>query len=367
MTQVFTTNNLVRTSTFFQNAGVSITFVFLPIIAKNTSQSFFEIGLIIAAFSLAQILSSMFFGRVSDKKGNRLFFIQAGFVVSSIVFALHYLADDSLMLFLARISAGIATGIMIPAMLAYSYESSTEKTKVASVISFQALGWLAGIIAAGISNDEKIIFLVSAGFFAVGFLFSLKLPKVSSEKLLGKGLTKQVIVKNKTLFFSLLLRHTGATAVWAILPIVLTENMGARLYEVSIVYIANTLTSFIIMTMMGTRLKINNVTKFKIGLGLTIFVFIGLALVKEWWMTFPFMALVGLSWAFLYIGGNVHLMENNPKSTSTGIFSSTISIVSVVGPLVAGAIASYFGFVSVMYFAGAISFSAFLISLAIKR
>ncbi|MGI0010154.1 MAG: MFS transporter [Nitrosopumilaceae archaeon] len=366
MTQVFTTNNLVRTSTFFQNAGVSITFVFLPIIAKNTSQSFFEIGLIIAAFSLAQILSSMFFGRVSDKKGNRLFFIQAGFVVSSIVFALHYLADNSLLLFLARISAGIATGIMIPAMLAYSYESSTEKTKVASVISFQALGWLAGIIAAGISNDEKIIFLVSAGFFAVGFLFSLRLPKISSEKLVGKGLTKQVIVKNKTLFFSLLLRHTGATAVWAILPIVLTE-MGAQLYEVSIVYIANTLTSFVVMTMMGTRLRINNVTKFKIGLGLTIFVFIGLALVKEWWMTFPFMVLVGLSWAFLYIGGNVHLMENNPKSTSTGIFSSTISIASVIGPLVAGAIASYFGFVSVMYFAVAISFSAFLISLAIKK
>jgi DHA1 family multidrug resistance protein-like MFS transporter len=367
MTQAFITSNLVRTSTFFQNAGVSITFVFLPIIAKNTSQSFFEIGLIIAAFSLAQILSSMFFGRISDKKGNRIFFIQTGFVVSSIVFALHYLADNSLLLFLARISAGIATGIMIPAMLAYSYESSAEKTKVASIISFQALGWFAGIIAAGISNDEKIIFLVSAGFFAIGFLFSLKLPKIPSEKLEGNGLTKQVIVKNKILFFSLLLRHIGATAVWAILPIILTENMGAHLYEVSIVYIANTLTSFVVMTMMATRMRINNVTKFKIGLGLTIFVFIGLALVKEWWLTFPFMALVGLSWAFLYIGGNVHIMENNPKSTSTGIFSSTISIASVVGPLVAGAIASYFGFVSVIYFASGIAFSAFLISLAIKK
>lgn len=60
-------------------------------------------------------------------------------------------------------------------------------------------------------------------------------------------------------------------------------------------------------------------------------------------------------------------MENNPLSTSTGIFSSTLSISSVVGPIIAGTIAFYYDFVSVMYFAVAIIVCAFLISLKIKK
>jgi len=60
-------------------------------------------------------------------------------------------------------------------------------------------------------------------------------------------------------------------------------------------------------------------------------------------------------------------MENNPRSTSTGIFSSTLSIATVVGPVTAGAIALVFGYVEVMYFAIAIVVCAFIVSLKIKK
>ncbi len=60
-------------------------------------------------------------------------------------------------------------------------------------------------------------------------------------------------------------------------------------------------------------------------------------------------------------------MENNPKSTSTGIFSSTLSISMVIGPIIAGTIAFYLDYVYVMYFAVAIIICAFSISLKIKR
>ena len=39
-------NNLVRSATFFQHAGISIVFVFMPIIAKGVTDSIFEIGLV---------------------------------------------------------------------------------------------------------------------------------------------------------------------------------------------------------------------------------------------------------------------------------------------------------------------------------
>ncbi|MFQ6025384.1 MAG: MFS transporter [Nitrosopumilaceae archaeon] len=365
--KALTTSNLVRSVTFFLHAGIAITFVFMPIIAKGVTESVFEVGLIVASFSFSQILSEIYFGRISDKKGNRLVFIQTGLAGCAVAFGLHYFADDAFLLLLARIVAGITTGLMIPALLAYTYEASKEKAKVATVISFHALGWLAGIVAAGVVNDERVIFLASSALFVVGLLISTKLPKIYSKKELGKGLTKHVIVKNKFLFSSLLLRHTGAASVWTILPIVLMDLMGAQLYEISIVYVANTLTAFVVMNLMGSKLRINNVTKFKIGIGLTIFVFIGLSLITEWWMAMPFMSLVGVAWSFFYIGGNIHLMENNPKSTSTGIFNSTLSISHVIGPVIAGSIAFLFDYVFVMYFAAAIAFCGFLVSLKITK
>ena len=360
-------NNLVRSATFFQHAGISIVFVFMPIIAKGVTDSIFEIGLIVASFSFAQILSEIYFGRHSDKRGTRLRFIRFGFIGCAAAFGLHYFADDIVLLFIVRIAAGIATGIMIPAMIAYAYEANSDKKRAATVISFHALGWLAGIAAAGFANDLKLIFLISSAFFVIGFFFTSKMPNTLQEKEIEPGTTKRVISKNKYMFLSLLLRHIGAASVWVILPIMLIEKLGAELYEISIVYVANTMTAFVLMNLMASKIKISNVTKFKIGIGGTTFVFVGLAVITEWWMAMPFMALVGGTWAFLFIGGNFHLMENNPRSTSTGIFSSTISIATVIGPVISGGIAFLLDYVAVMYFAIAVIVCAFVVSLKIKK
>jgi len=181
-----------------------------------------------------------------------------------------------------------------------------------------------------------------------------------------KGIIKKIIVKNKFLFSSLLIRHVGAAAAWTVLPIMLMEYFGAELYQVSMVYVANTLTAFLVMNLMSKRIQIQNITKFKIGIGMTVIVFVGLALITEWWMAWPFMAIVGCSWAFLFIGGNFHLMENNPRSTSTAIFSSTLAISTVIGPVIAGVIAYYTNYTAVMVFAIIVTLSAFIISTKMK-
>ena len=359
-------NNLVRGTTFFQHSGIAITFVFMPIIASTVAKSVFEIGIVVASFAFAQILTETYFGRMSDRKAKRLLFIRAGFILCAITFGLHYFADNTTYLIIARLGAGIASGIMIPPMLAYAYEAGKGKSKVASVISFHALGWLAGIVAAGFANDEKLIFVVSSCFFIIGFIISLKLPKIQTEKIVEKGIIKKIIVKNKFLFSSLLIRHIGAAAAWTVLPIMLMEYFGAELYQVSMVYVANTLTAFLVMNLMSKRIQIQNITKFKIGIGMTVIVFVGLALITEWWMAWPFMAIVGCSWAFLFIGGNFHLMENNPRSTSTAIFSSTLAISTVIGPVIAGVIAYYTNYTAVMVFAIIVTLSAFIISTKMK-
>ncbi len=121
------------------------------------------------------------------------------------------------------------------------------------------------------------------------------------------------------------------------------------------------------MNVMVCKIHPSNVTKFKIGVGLTTFVFVGFSVVTEWWMTIPFMAMVGATWTFLFIGGNFHMMENNPHSTSAGIFGSTLSVATVVGPVITGSIAFLFDYAAVMYFAIAIIICAFVVSLKIQK
>ena len=180
--------------------------------------------------------------------------------------------------------------------------AGTEKKKVASVISFHALGWLAGITAAGITNDTSLIFLVSIRSFPSWFRNNFKITRFKIRERAAPGTTKKIISRNRFLFLSLLLRHIGAASVWTILPLMIVEELGGEMYHVSVVYVSNTVAAFVIMTLMATRIHMNNVTKFKIGIGMTTFVFIGLSFVSEWWQAMPFMALVGGTWAFLYIG-----------------------------------------------------------------
>ena len=99
---------------------------------------------------------------------------------------------------------------------------------------------------------------------------------------------------------------------------------------------------------------------------MTVIVFVGLSMITDWWMAMPFMAIVGCSWAFLFIGGNFHLMENNPRSTSTAIFSSTLAFSTVIGPVIVGAIAYYTDYTVVMYFSIIVTLSAFIISSKMK-
>ena len=337
----------------------------MPILAKKVTDSIFEIGIIVSMFSLAQILSELYFGKISDKKEKRLAFIRFGFLGCAITFGLHYFADDTISLLIIRICAGGTSGMMIPAMLAYIYESGKNKKKVASVISFHALGWLVGIIIGGLTNNEKSIFIVSSMLFLIGFIISIKLSEITIVNKIDRG-TKEIFLKNKFLFLSLLLRHIGAASVWTILPIMLIEVLNAEFYEISFVYVSNTLTAFIIMNLMAYKINLKNTTKFKIGIGLTVFVFVGLLTISEWWMAIPYMSLVGATWAFIFIGGNFHLMGNNPKSTSTGIFSSTLSIASVIGPILAGIFAFYFNYTFVIYFAIIIITIACMVSLKTK-
>ena len=170
---------------FFQNSGIGVLFVFLPILGNNFTDSLVDVGIIISVFFMAQFASSIYFGKMSDKRKERLLFIRAGFAVCTVTFGASYFIQDSAHLFLSMVGTGMATGIMIPAIMAYVYEVHDQKAKSAAVISFHTLGWAAGILVTGLVNNEGIIFLVISAMFLAGFAISMTLKPVPA--IIGNG------------------------------------------------------------------------------------------------------------------------------------------------------------------------------------
>ena len=350
---------------FFQNSGIGILFVFLPVLSRSFTESLVDVGVMVGVFYMAQFLSSAYFGKVSDKRRERLLFIRAGFAICALAFGVSYFVQDSTHLFVSMVGTGAAAGIMTPAILAYVYESNSQKQKSAAVISFHTLGWLAGILVGGVISDGNVIFLVVSAMFMAGFGVSLRLKPCETRIEHGVSIIK-VFMKNRMVYFSMLLRHFGAAAVFTILPLFLIETLGADIFQVSIVYVTNMVVSFAVMFLMASKIRLCNVRAFKIGVALSIVAFSSMLFANEWWEVVPFMAIIGVSWGLVYVGASLHLMANNPKSTSIGIFNSMISLGQIVGPLAAGGIAFGYGYEAVTWFMVGTSIIAIVLSAKIR-
>jgi len=75
------------------------------------------------------------------------------------------------------------------------------------------------------------------------------------------------------------------------------------------------------------------------------------------------MVLVALSWSFLYVGSTELLLRRNEdRAASAGLITTVISLASVAGSLIGGAVSQYHGFVAVLAVGAVMCFAGFLIS-----
>ena len=100
---------------FFSNAGVFASIFFIPVFARDIGVNEFQLGVVIALFSLALLVSSYVFGRWADVYGRRRI-LQAGLLLSALASATQVLAQDIVTLALTRVLVGLAVGVFPSAM-----------------------------------------------------------------------------------------------------------------------------------------------------------------------------------------------------------------------------------------------------------
>ena len=331
----------VNSILFFANAAIFASWFYLPVFSeKDLGLSEFQIGLIFTIYGITLLLSSYLFGILSDRFGRKQF-LYAGFLASILTFGLQSVAVDFWSLLIIRGVAGFSIGIYPAALVAYVYEARKQMGKFSS---FGSLGFGFGAVVAGYLGEIigiRYSFLVSSLFFSISLLFALKLPNVKSLRIRVPLFPIDVIKRNRSVYFSFLMRHSGAHAIWIIFPLYLLD-LGATLFWIGIIHATNALSQFVYMFFLTDRYSSRKLVS--IGLSLSALTFLLFLFATVWWELIPLQILLAASWSCLYVGSLKYVTERNvERATATGMLNSVMSLSMIFGGILGGTISFYFG------------------------
>ncbi len=321
------------------NSGSAVLFSFLVLYLKEVGLSEFQIAMLSLSYSISMICSNALFGRLTDSVGPRPFLV-LGLFLSAISSYIYVLADGFDMFFLMRMIHGISLG-MYPASV--TAVASDRKSKLGSLSSFGSLGWATGSITAGFVAQYtglRNLFLLSFGMFFMSFLLSVIFKSGSSTKVNKMNDEKKfwlAMRKNWKVYLMASIRHGTANSIWIFWALFLTQDIGLSTSQVGWIQLTNTLTQFFVMGKVGDRF--NPLFMFIIGNALSAVTFFSFTLASNFLQMLLTQVMLGVSWAFLYVGG-LRLVEERGRSfdgvgTSTGLYNSSFSVAQAIGPVLA--------------------------------
>lgn len=355
---------------FLASAALSASAIFTPIYADSLGASDLVIGYIGMVYGFSIFIAGIYFGRQADVRGRRRFMI-VGFAAASVLASLQLFARDPYTLMATRFGLGFAAGMFPGALIAYAHDEGKMMGRFAAwgslgfgtgnlLISFCALAaWLYGALLL----HERVYF-TSAVILAAAFGIALTLPSVPHQQVKVNAFPLNVIKRNRDVYFSFLIRHTGANAVWIIFPLFVLElspraaDGGPDYTWLGIIYAANSLTQGIIMQFLD---RIDGRKLVLAGELLTLATFIGFYFSQNHIDLLLWSFVLAASWSCLYVGSLKTILARSPeKATASGLLTSTTSLSAMLGPLLGGVVSHFFG-----GFRSTIAFAAIMTVVAI--
>ncbi|MEM2924416.1 MAG: MFS transporter [Methanocellales archaeon] len=339
---------------FLVEAATASSLLFIPIYAIELGAENFEVGVIGALYGLALFISSYIFGRLADIHGRKKFLL-FGLLASAISFPLQALSRDPFQLLLARVLVGFSLGAFPAALIAYIYDANK---KIGKFTAFGSLGWAVGNFIAGAIATYWKIFLLGSFFLILAFLLALRI-EIPVTSISVPFFPVKIIKNSFWIYLSFLLRHSGAHMIWIIFPLYLA-SLGISKLWIGIIYFTNSFFQFLIMpkldTFKGTNLVIS-------GLLFSAITFFSFTLASNQFEFLLTQILLAFSWSCLYVGSLKLILDQNiERATATGLLKSTICLASILGPLSGGILSQYYGYLSCIYGAIALTIAGFLIA-----
>jgi MFS family permease len=338
---------------------------YIPILARDhlTADELF-VAFLVGAYAAAAFISSYIFGRAGDIYGRRIV-IRAGLLAATLSFALLMFVQSLEVLLVARILGGFSMGAYPGALAAYAYESDMKMGRFAS---FGAAGWGIGTLTAGFAAGFNIYFafLISSLFLVIAFATAMTLPLIEREKIDVPLFPIETIKRNWSVYTAVLIRHSSASAIWTLWPLILTD-LGGDPFAVGIVQTTNAIAQTVVMIAITDRFDCRRLLS--VGLIASAVTFFWFSLATNILEIIPSQFLLGFSWACLYVGALKYVTERNEdRSTASGLLASAISLSMVIGPIIAGTLYSIWpAYTPIMIYASIMSLFGYVIFWAASR
>lgn len=340
------------------NAGIMMTVVYIPLLARDMGATRPQIGLLVGTYQAATLVSNLLFGRWADF-GDRKKFVVFGVLAAAVAVAAHVMARNLAGLFVVRAATGLCVGTFPAALVAYYYD---RRQRLGRFTGFGSLGWGIGAVASG-AVAAAWLFPLAAVILGLTAIVAVAGLKSQHVRLHQPFLDARVVRHNWHLYLSFYLRHTGASSIWAIFPVFLSD-LGASRFWVGLVFALNPFSQVVFMNLLE---RFNSRLLVQAGLSVSVVVFASYALAASHWWVIPIQIGLALSWGLLYLGAMKRLMERNPeRSTAAGTFQSTFGLASVTGALLTG-VTGAFGYAAVMLVAAGLALAGTVVFLYAPR
>ena len=336
--------------------GFAMVLPILPFYAQDLGATPLAIGLIISSYSIAQLISAPFWGRVSDRYGRRPALL-IGLGASAAAYVVFAFAGSLWLLFLSRFVQGAGGGTT---GVAQAYVTDTVRPSERA----KALGWLSAATSAGIAIGPIISSysshlgqqypgLIAAAICVVNLFFAWRwLPETHTEAIRAVAKPNRRPVWQSAMD---VLRHPSAPVsrmIWiyavgmlafsfltAILPIWLGAEMGVTERTIGPVFTYIAGLSFLIrVVMLGPMVKrFGELGTIRFGCLSLIVGFAVYPFQHTWYGLLPTMALVPLGAALIFPSTTSLMSRFSPKESvgeTMGVAQMFAGAARVIAPII---------------------------------
>jgi MFS family permease len=357
-------------SIFVASLGIGMVSPLMPIYSQSLGAKGVWLGAIFSGFSLARIIFMPLVGRLSDKRGRKIF-ISLGLFFYSLL-SLGYIFSQNLpQLIAVRFLHGVASAMVVPIALAYIGEISPKGEEgkflgtfnIALFFGFGMGPLLGGVVTDNISQSASFLAMGGLSFISfLSILFFLPVSVRQKTRLSGKQFSFKLLLKDRLLQGLFIFRAFyafGRGLVVTFLPI-LAISHRVNLTQIGLLISSTILLNSVLQYPFGKIADRYDKKKLLLlGSGISAVMLFLIPLGDNFLKLFLIALVLGIGGGISMPAGTalaaVVGKRRSSMGSTMGIYSMAMSAGLIFGPLTGGAIQGAWGIAPVFLFGGLIS------------
>lgn len=336
---------------FLVMVGFGIIIPVIPFYAEELGATPTQLGLLMAVYSLMQLLFAPMWGRISDKIGRKPV-IMIGIFGLGLSFFMMALSTELWMLFAARIIGGFLSSANMPTVMAYVADITSEEDRgkgMGIIGAAVGLGFIFGPAIGGIFSRESLnvpFYLAGASSFITFFLVmavlkeSLSPEQRSNQSVKRPGLFKALNGPVSILFFLQLFVSLSLAGLEATFAYFAAEKAGLGTVELGYIFMIMGFAGALVQGGLVGRMtkKYGEGAVIQIGITISAIGFALILLIDSFATAAIYLTVFGVGNGFIRPSVSSLLTKTSQTGhgSTTGLLSSFDSLGRIIGPPLGG-------------------------------